>query len=107
MGHPGPQQVIEDHLWQAAAVTGVQRETLQRTETHRDYKGHTMHAAAGVHEYAVELAKQVLPQGGRVLEVGAGCGALTLRMRDAGLDVVPTDLFPPHDWIHRLDLDAP
>jgi 2-polyprenyl-3-methyl-5-hydroxy-6-metoxy-1,4-benzoquinol methylase len=89
------------------AVTGVQRETVQRTETHREYQGHTMHAAAGVHEYAVDLVKQALPQGGRVLEVGAGCGALTLRMRDAGFDVVPTDLFPPHDWIHRLDLDAP
>jgi len=88
-------------------VTGVQRETVQRTETHREYRGHTMHAAAGVHEYAVELVKEALPQCGRVLEVGAGCGALTLRMRDAGFDVVPTDLFPPHDWIHRLDLDAP
>jgi SAM-dependent methyltransferase len=42
-----------------------------------------------------------------VLEVGAGCGALALRLRDAGLDVVPTDLDPPHDWIHRLDLDSP
>ncbi len=78
-----------------------------RTAATGSYKGHGVHAAPGVHEYAVELARKALPRGGRVLEVGAGCGALTLRMRDAGLDVVPTDLFPPHDWIHRLDLDAP
>jgi SAM-dependent methyltransferase len=88
-------------------VTGVQRETVQRTETGRSYRGHSIHAAAGVHEYAVELARTLLPQSGRILEVGAGCGALTLRMRDAGFDVVPTDLQPPHEWIHRLDLDAP
>jgi len=88
-------------------VADVERTTVQRTETGRSYKGHSIHAALGVHEYAVELAKSVLPHGGRILEVGAGCGALTLRMRDAGLDVVPTDLEPPHDWISRLDLDAP
>jgi SAM-dependent methyltransferase len=60
-----------------------------------------------VHEYAVELARAALPEGGRILEVGAGCGALALRLRDAGFEVVPTDLDPPHDWIHRLDLDEP
>jgi SAM-dependent methyltransferase len=88
-------------------VTGVQRETVQRTETGRSYKGHGIHAALGVHEYAVDLAKTLLPESGRILEVGAGCGALALRLRDAGFDVVPTDLDPPHDWIHRIDLDAP
>lgn len=88
-------------------MTGAPRETVQRTETGRSYKGHSIHAALGVHEYAVEVAREVLPAGGRILEVGAGCGALTLRMRDAGFDVVPTDLEPPHDWIHRLNLDAP
>ena len=66
-----------------------------------------MHAAPGVHAYAVTLAQAALPEGGRVLEVGAGCGALALRLRGAGFDVVPTDLEPPHDWIHRLDLDHP
>lgn len=66
-----------------------------------------MHAAPGVHEYAVELARRALPDGGRILEVGAGCGALAVRLREAGFGVVPTDLDPPHDWIHRLDLDHP
>jgi len=60
-----------------------------------------------VHEYAVDLVRAALPQGGRVLEVGAGCGALALRLRDAGFDVVPTDLDPPHDWIFPLNLDDP
>ncbi|GHE07535.1 class I SAM-dependent methyltransferase [Klenkia taihuensis] len=81
--------------------------TVQRTTAVRTYEGHAVHAAPGVHEHAVELARRLLPDGGRVLEVGAGCGALALRLRAAGFDVVPTDLDPPHDWIHRLDLDDP
>src|SRR5688500_2556119 len=83
------------------------RPTVQRPAAVGSDKGHNIHAAPGVHEYAVELAQTVLPDGGRILEVGAGCGSLALRLRDAGLDVVPTDLDPPHDWIFRLDLDDP
>ena len=82
-------------------------ETVHRTVPVRSYQGHDVHAAPGVHEYTVDLVRAALPDGGRVLEVGAGCGALALRLRDAGFDVVPTDLEPPHDWIHRLDLDRP
>ena len=88
-------------------MAGVEHKSGRRTAAHGYYQGHSVHAAPGVHEYAVELVRAALPDGGRVLEVGAGCGALALRLRDAGLDVVPTDLDPPHDWIHRLDLDAP
>ena len=88
-------------------MTGVERTTVHRTAAARSYKGHSVHAAPGVHEYAVELARTTVPGGGRVLEVGAGCGALALRLRDAGFDVVPTDLDPPHDWIFPLDLDDP
>jgi SAM-dependent methyltransferase len=91
----------------AGRVPGSDRETVHRTETGQDYQGHTIHAAPGVHEYALELVRAALPSGGRVLEVGSGCGALALRLRDAGFDVVPTDLDPPHDWIHRLDLNRP
>ena len=88
-------------------MAAVEHKSGRRTAAHGYYEGHSVHAAPGVHEYAVELVRAALPDGGRVLEVGAGCGALALRVRDAGLDVVPTDLDPPHDWIHRLDLDAP
>jgi SAM-dependent methyltransferase len=88
-------------------VTDVVHRDGARTPAVRTYRGHGIHAAPGVHEYAAALARAVLPAGGRVLEVGSGCGALALRLRDAGVDVVPTDLDPPHDWIARLDLDDP
>jgi SAM-dependent methyltransferase len=94
-------------VWEAQHVPEFERKTVQRTAPVRSYKGHSVHAAPGVHEYAVELAKASLPDGGRILEVGAGCGALALRLREAGFDVVPTDLDPPHEWIFRLDLDEP
>jgi 2-polyprenyl-3-methyl-5-hydroxy-6-metoxy-1,4-benzoquinol methylase len=88
-------------------MVGVEQRSGRRTQAVQTYEGHSVHAAPGVHEYAVELARAALPVGGRVLEVGAGCGALAVRLREAGFDVVPTDLDPPHDWIHRLDLDNP
>jgi SAM-dependent methyltransferase len=88
-------------------VSAPDRTTVHRTAAVRSFRGHNVHAAPGVHEYAVALAQAALPDGGRILEVGAGCGALALRLRDAGFDVVPTDLDPPHDWIFPLDLDEP
>ncbi|MGY2079597.1 class I SAM-dependent methyltransferase [Modestobacter sp. SYSU DS0657] len=88
-------------------MTPGARQTIQRTASRRSYRGQSVHAAPGVHEYAVTLVRAALPEGGRILEVGAGSGALALRLRDAGFDVVPTDLDPPHEWIHRLDLDHP
>ena len=88
-------------------MAGTEIKSGHRTAAVRTYQGHGVHAAPGVHEYAVELVRRALPEGGRILEVGAGCGALALRLRQAGFDVVPTDLDPPHDWIHRLDLDDP
>jgi SAM-dependent methyltransferase len=88
-------------------MAATKQKSGHRTAAHGFYEGHSVHAAPGVHEYAVELARAALPDGGRVLEVGAGCGALAVRLREAGFDVVPTDLDPPHDWIHRLDLDDP
>jgi SAM-dependent methyltransferase len=94
-------------LCQAERVTTSEQKSGRRTAPVRTYQGHNVHAAPGVHEYAVELARTVLPHGGRILEVGAGCGALALRLRESGFDVVPTDLDPPHDWIFRLDLDEP
>ena len=88
-------------------MTGTERKTVHRTAAVRSYKGHNVHAAPGVHEYAVELARAALPERrtdprGRRRLRRAGAPS-----PDAGFEVVPTDLDPPHDWIHRLDLDEP
>jgi SAM-dependent methyltransferase len=104
---PSRPQVEAAPVWHGDAMTVAEHRSGQRTQAVTSYRGHGIHAAPGVHEYAVDLVRAALPDGGRILEVGSGCGALALRLRDAGFDVVPTDLDPPHDWIHRLDLDAP
>jgi len=51
-----------------------------------------MHAAAGLHEYVEATVARELPRGARLLDVGAGSGALTARLSAAGYDVVATDL---------------
>jgi SAM-dependent methyltransferase len=39
-----------------------------------------------------------------VLDVGAGSGAFSKRLEDAGFQVVATDLDPAQDWMKKLDL---
>jgi SAM-dependent methyltransferase len=67
------------------------------------YRDIPIFAAPGVHEAGLEALRAHAPAGARVLELGAGGGALTQRLRDAGFDVCACDLFPdnftPHDAI--------
>ena len=63
-----------------------------RFRTGQDYKGIPIHAADGVHAYALNLAQQHIPAGARVLDVGSGSGALAERLSDAGYDVTATDI---------------
>lgn len=65
--------------------------TIHRADEGRYYRGIPMHAAGGVHEHALDLLQRSLPEGGRVLDVGAGSGALTQRLSDAGYDVTAAD----------------
>ena len=64
-----------------------------------------MHAAPGVHEHAAAICEARLQPGARILELGAGSGALAARLRNAGFQVTATDLEPSHPEIQRLDLD--
>ena len=81
--------------------------SLDRQEIrHRDhmgptYKGVAIHALVGLHELVYQLAKEYFDTSRPVLELGAGSGALSMRMRDGGFSVVPVDL-DADDW--SLDL---
>lgn len=63
-----------------------------RTDTGRSYKGIPIHAANGVHEYVLDRVKRYDSEVRRVLELGAGSGALTCRLTDEGYMVDPVDL---------------
>lgn len=61
-------------------------------DTRENYKGIPIHAAKGVHQGIGEILQQRLPPGSRVADLGAGDGALSLRLRDLGFEVVAFDL---------------
>lgn len=56
------------------------------------YKGMLIHADLGVHYQAMELFDEYMTRPGPVLDVGAGAGAFSLRLADAGYDVTALDI---------------
>jgi len=72
----------------------------QRAESFRDQAGYAINyrnlpifAAPGLHELAAERLAAVLPPGnGNVLELGAGAGAMSLRLKDRGYAMTASDL---------------
>lgn len=73
-----------------------------RTITHRgatglSYDGLPIHASPLVHEEAFAVLAPYLSQGCRTVDLGAGSGAFTKRLADAGAVVEAVDL-DPSDW---------
>ncbi len=60
----------------------------------REYKGLPIYAAPGLHEAAAQVLRTALTGHARVLEFGAGSGAMSLRLADIGFDVTASDLLP-------------
>jgi SAM-dependent methyltransferase len=56
------------------------------------YDGIRIHAAAGIHDYALATLERERPCPARVLDVGCGSGALSARLAGAGYDVVASDI---------------
>ena len=58
------------------------------------YKGLTEHSHPGLHAEVAELFVKYVPKRGTVLDVGAGAGAFSLRLKDLGYDVTALDVDP-------------
>lgn len=59
----------------------------------REYKGLPIYAAPGLHEAATDMLVAAVAGDARVLEFGAGSGAMSLRLADLGFRVTASDLF--------------
>ena len=81
---------------------------MQQVVTHRDhlgpkYKGISIHAPAGLHELVYGFAHALFNRSESVLELGAGSGALSLRLQDGGFMVKSVDL-DGGDWTLDIPL---
>ena len=56
------------------------------------YRGIPIHADSGVHEQMARLIERRLPAGSRILDLGAGAGAFSARLHDAGYAVEALDV---------------
>jgi cyclopropane fatty-acyl-phospholipid synthase-like methyltransferase len=56
------------------------------------YDGLLVKADLGLHQQIAAAVEQTVPAGGRVLDLGAGAGALSARLRDLGYTVVAADV---------------
>lgn len=76
-----------------------------------EYRGLPIFAAPGLHEAAAELLVGAVAPAARVFELGAGSGAMSLRLADQGFDVTASDLFaesfkPAHVRFVAADLNG-
>ncbi len=82
-------------------MTVKQQEIRHRDQMGPTYKGVAIHALPGLHERIYQLVIENFDANLPVLEIGAGSGAFSLRMRDGGFSVVPVDL-DSSDW--KIDI---
>lgn len=76
-----------------------------------NYQGITIHAVSGLHEDIADLCLKYIPANSRVLDVGAGAGAMSQRLFDLKYDVTALDIDkekwkPDHIPFFVLDIDA-
>jgi cyclopropane fatty-acyl-phospholipid synthase-like methyltransferase len=58
------------------------------------YQGHRMFCAPGTHEAVIEAVIKYLKRGSRVIDLGAGTGAFTLRLKEQGYQVSAAGIDP-------------
>jgi 2-polyprenyl-3-methyl-5-hydroxy-6-metoxy-1,4-benzoquinol methylase len=84
---------------------------IHRQDEGRAYKAIPIHAASNVHEESLDMLQQYVGVGQKVLDLGAGSGAFSLRLHDSGYMPVATEL-DVSDWkvaevdVIELDLNT-
>ena len=106
-----PTTSIESSGQQQAEARAASFRTAFGGRRMNEYRGLPIFAAPGLHEAAAALLAAAAPSGARVFEVGAGSGAMSLRLDDAGFAVTASDLFaesfkPAHVPFVAADLNG-
>ena len=66
----------------------------------RDYQGLPIHAIPGLHEHIVDKLTQFVSPGSNILDLGAGSGAMSLRLHDLGYEVTAADIIENNFRLH-------
>jgi 2-polyprenyl-3-methyl-5-hydroxy-6-metoxy-1,4-benzoquinol methylase len=70
------------------------------SSTANTYKGLQIHALPGLHEFTAAQALKHLKPGDSLLDLAAGSGAMSLRLRDMGFEATATDYVPENFRLH-------
>lgn len=85
-------------------------EQKHKGETSYNYRGIAIHAAEGLHEYAIDVVRSSCSRSGTVLDLGCGSGAFSKRLQDSGFKTVSVDLsldsVPLESEKHEIDLNS-
>ncbi len=68
------------------------------------YRGLTIHADTGLHDQMMALVREHLPGSSSVIDVGAGAGAFSARLIEAGFSVTPVDIDPDKWALPEIEL---
>ena len=88
------------HSASFVAVDSYRAKAAETQEAVWNYKGLEMIANPLIHEFAAGLVEQSLPQGASVLDLGAGSGAMCLRLQDMGYRAAGCDLVAENFRLH-------
>lgn len=87
----GAATIIVDQYQNASKINSISQ----------SYKGLPIHALPGLHEFMFSKLALFTPIGGSVLDVAAGSGAMSLRLKDAGYGVTATDYVTDNFRLHE------
>lgn len=83
-----------------ALVNFYQRSAKENAVSHTNYKGMRIHALPGLHEFVASKLSDLACCGDRALDLAAGAGAMSLRLKEMGFEVTATDLVPDNFRLH-------
>ncbi len=88
---------------QSSSYVAVDIYRAKATETRQaawNYKGLEIIALPQIHEFVADLVKQNVPKGASILDLGAGSGAMCLRLQDMGFKAAGGDIVAENFRLH-------